>query len=151
MSYILFKLAYKKLDDYLVKSTEDIKKTINDLEKRKIEIEVQFEKLKCDFRDITFHIDNMVKDAEIEAHKIEEKSSGEINEMVRSKQIECEILLRKIRQRFLIEMKSKMVSLMTEALSDKLITSQNDQKMQNISIENSMKMLEELHGKYTKH
>ncbi|MDR2667116.1 MAG: hypothetical protein LBB34_03345 [Holosporales bacterium] len=151
MFCLLFKFAYKRLDGYLDKRAKDVENRVNSLEKRKLEIEGQLAKLRDDFQDIILQVDNMIKDSEVEAQKIMEKSSMEINEMVNSKRLEYKAVTERIEQKFLTETQSKMVSLMAEALFNKLLILQNNKEAQNIGVENSIKIFEEVHKKYTKH
>ena len=150
MIVLLFKKGYKKLDDGLAKNVNDIKDKMSNLETRKREMNEQLENLRKELDDANSNIDKAVTKAEDKAKKMIEKAGSEINDIVQKKQKEYENTIERIRSGLSIELQNKIINLVVKDLAKKLQDVESNREIQNIGIENSTKMLEELVEKYVK-
>lgn len=150
MVILIFKKGYKKFDNSLSKNVNDIKDKISNLENRKKEMNDQLEKLKKELIDVNSNIDIAITKAEDKAKKIIEMAGSEINDIVRKKQEEYASTIQKIKSGLSVELQNKIINLVIKDLAKKLQDVESNRKIQNIGIENSTKMLEELVEKYVK-
>lgn len=151
MLIALFKFGYKKLDNQLNKGIENIKFTLNDLESKKIAANEQIIQLKKELQIVNDEVSEAISKAEQTAKEITEKSNKDIEQILKNKQTEYDIALKRIEQGFLVELKNKLVSLILNDLEKKLKEGKESRELQNDLIENSIENLETLVTKYIKH
>lgn len=151
MLIALFKFGYKKLDNQLNKGIENIKFTLNDLESKKIAANEQIIQLKKELQIVNDEVSEAISKAEQTAKEITEKSNKDIEQILKNKQTEYDMALKRIEQGFLVELKNKLVSLILNDLEKKLKEGKNSREFQNDLIENSIENLETLVTKYIKH
>lgn len=145
---ILFKYFYKKLDNSLEKDVNSIRETLAELENKKIEASNQVELLKQELLETENNISKAVAEAEQKAKEIIETSNKNIAKILEQKQKEYDIALEKIETSFSIELKNKFVTLILQALEEKIKEGQTSREFQNSLIENSIKRLEQLIENY---
>lgn len=151
MLIALFKFGYKKLDNQLNKGIENIKFTLNDLESKKIAANEQIIQLKKELQIVNDEVSEAISKAEQTAKEITEKSNKDIEQILKNKQAEYDMALKRIEQGFLVELKNKLVSLILNDLEKKLREGKESRELQNDLIENSIENLETLVTKYIKH
>ncbi|MDO4974900.1 MAG: ATP synthase F0 subunit B [Alphaproteobacteria bacterium] len=151
MLIALFKFGYKKLDNQLNKGIENIKFTLNDLESKKIAANEQIIQLKKELQIVNDEVSEAISKAEQTAKEITEKSNKDIEQILKNKQAEYDMALKRIEQGFLVELKNKLVSLILNDLEKKLKEGKESRELQNDLIENSIENLETLVTKYIKH
>lgn len=150
MLVFLFKFGYKKLDNRLNEDIENIKFTLNDLERKKLESNEEINHLKRELQDANDSISKAILRAEQKAKEITENSNKNIEEVLKDKQAEYEAIRKRIEQSFLVDLKNKLVSLILKDLEERIKETQDSREFQNDLIENSIEHLENLVKKYVK-
>jgi len=150
MLVFLFKFGYRKLDNRLNEDIENIKFTLNDLERKKLESNEEINHLKRDLQDANDSISKAISKAEQKAKEITENSNKNIEEILKNKQTEYESIRKRIEQSFLVDLKNKLVSLILKDLEKRIKETQGSREFQNDLIENSIEHLENLVKKYIK-
>lgn len=150
MLVFLFKFGYKKLDNRLNEDIENIKFTLNDLERKKLESNEEINHLKRELQDANDSISKAILRAEQKAKEITENSNKNIEEVLKDKQAEYEAIRKRIEQSFLVDLKNKLVSLILKDLEKRIKETQDSREFQNDLIENSIEHLENLVKKYVK-
>lgn len=150
MLVFLFKFGYRKLDNRLNEDIENIKFTLNDLERKKLESNEEINHLKRELQDANDSISKAISKAEQKAKEITENSNKNIEEILKNKQTEYESIRERIEQSFLVDLKNKLVSLILKDLEKRIKETQGSREFQNDLIENSIEHLENLVKKYIK-
>ena len=148
--WLIFKFAYQRLDSRLSKDVDDIRDLLEGLDKKKSESEQQIKLLKNDLIEANEHINKTVSDAEQKAKKLTEKSHQEISDLIKLKQEEYDQAIEKMKSSMTVEMQNNLVDAVIKELVRKLKSAKNDRDFQNTSIENSLKMLDNLVDEYLK-
>ena len=107
--------------------------------------------IKKELQIVNDEVSEAISKAEQTAKEITEKSNKDIEQILKNKQAEYDMALKRIEQGFLVELKNKLVSLILNDLEKKLKEGKESRELQNDLIENSIENLETLVTKYIKH
>ena len=144
MLFLLFKYSYKKLISGIENKVEEVKNTISSLEIRKKMAEEQIKKLKQELNEANESMGKAIVNAEEESRKIIEKSGETISSVIELKEKEYKETIEKVKSSLSAELQNKIVDLVIKSLVERLDKEHDNREFQNINIDNSIKMLDEL-------
>lgn len=148
MILLLFKSGYKQISLKLQKKIDNINDTIFGIVKSKKEAEEKIININLSLEDAKEMAEKIVLNAECEAEKIFEQSERKLSIFLKQKEKEHQENMKKIHQKLLIDLQNRIISYAAQGVKTKFQDAKEDREIQNIDIENTAKMLEELAKKY---
>ncbi|MDR3031350.1 MAG: ATP synthase F0 subunit B [Holosporales bacterium] len=146
--FLIFKFAWGKITQSLQAKIDSVRSLIDSLEKQKKDAEEQMEILKRDLEEYKKIAETSVFNAQAEAKRISEKSYIIVESIISQKQEEYKEVISKIKDSFSIELQNRIIKLIKKELIKKMKESKDDREIQNISINNSTKMIEDIVERY---
>lgn len=145
MAFMLYKYTHKKAADAIQEKIDLISNLIADAEKRKDKAEIELRELNRSVVDIEEIVNQTISRAKIEAEKISTSSNEKIKVLLGQKEREYNVAIEKIRQSTISDLQEKIVRLTMKKVVSMINDCSDKQLIQNISIEKSIKMLENEH------
>ncbi|GHT88583.1 hypothetical protein FACS1894113_1330 [Alphaproteobacteria bacterium] len=142
MLVAVFKFGWKKVSDNLQNRIDSVKNLLSDLEIKKQNSLEEIQKLQQEIAKANEILSKSVQEANEEAEEISEKVASSVEELISKKQKEYTEVITKIKASMLIELQSKIVGLIEKELMKKMSELQNDREIQDINIDNSLRMFE---------
>ncbi len=150
MAFLLYKYAYRQALSGLDKKVDSVRESIKFVEEKKKAAEEEIVRLKREIAEANELLAKSISEAEAEAKKILQESGEIINEIVAKNEKECKNSIEKIKGSMSLELQNKIVELVIESITSRIGRDHLDKELQNTSIENATKMLEELAERYAK-
>lgn len=146
--WVIFKFAYKKIDSKISADIRGIQDKIEGLEQKKNEAGKHLKQLQTDLAAANDDVAKALAEASQTAKEMTAKANQEISDLIKTKQLEYDQTIQKMKASLSIELQNKIIDAVIRELAERLRNSKTDREFQNASIENSINMLERLADQY---
>jgi F0F1-type ATP synthase membrane subunit b/b' len=144
MCALLFKFVYSKMKISIEENINEIRLSIERLERRREEAIIELNEKHRAFEEAKKSSEKEIQDAEARAKQITDQAAEMINNALSCKQIENDKEIEKIKIRLYAELHHKISEMVMKEIKKKVEEMRNDRDFQNSGIDSAINRLESL-------
>ena len=141
MLYLLYKFAYKSVDNTISSGINKIKDDINQLHNKKQSLSKQIDDLNMSIKNEDKYREQAINEAQETAEQIINKRNGEIQNIIREKREINTYNYKKLEDDINSRIKQKLANLIVQKVIDKINTVEDARSFQIINLQKSIDML----------